>query len=342
MTDTTGTAAANGDGGSNGSGGSTDWGSIVDSIFEGVNGAIDTFYEAQEQKWAVIASNPCIGVVALEEFEATMYRPTMARAVGTASAISQALRRDIGESLRTLGHSGGTGTPLEVWLNNQIGTGPLTPTAEEPLTTLVGFLTMGASLGPGGIATLATIRGRLPTYAEIQAGIGTDERGLKVGPDVYLWANGVADNPTTAAEQSKARRIGRLRGARVRDEVDLWVLHQIAEVIPPGYGSPRQNLARLVGTDSGSGEFGIWVPGDPISETSKIGELIRLRDDIRERTILLDGRCVEWQAEQAELRRYAAETERADRLATAGAATTIAGYGAAVAAFVAVLALRRR
>ena len=272
--------------------------------------ATDLVREFSSGRFQALGSDPCAQEMQLREWDAEVYRRGVTQVAGTAAAISEQLQRAIAVSINTLGHSGQTGTPLEVWLNNNIGLGNLTPTAEEAGIATIGILTGGVGLSIAIPAALGRVRNRLPSAAKIRAGnVSSEEKGLQVGPGVYLWAPGVASNPTTPAQQRKARETGKLQGPAIADAINGWIQHQIDRVTPADFASARNRLARLVGSAEGSGEFGIWQQGDPVTATSKLGQLEAIRGEVRARREELDERC---EAEKAEASRLISEQQAAD------------------------------
>ena len=306
-------------------------GAGVDGVVGAANETIEFFASG---RFGALGGDPCAEQVQLREWEQTQYRPAAARLNGAAAAVSGTVIRGIEDSISTRGHSGRNGTALEVWLNNHIGTASLTPTHEEVGTAVVGVLSSGASVPAAAIATLRKIRDRLPTVAEIRAGVSTVERGLEVGPQIYLYKAGIP-NPTTEAEKRKSREGGRFVGPRISEEVDNWMVRQMDRVTPSSFPDARQRLERLVGTSAGSGAWGIWVPGDPISAGSKIGEMEAMRGDIRARLDDLDDRCQAQLAEHASLTRQQQESDIAFRRNALVA-------GASVALFTVIALARRR
>jgi hypothetical protein len=279
----------------------------VDAVLDGASNIVAEFTTG---RFAALGSDPCAQEMQLREWDAEVYRVNMARVAGVAAAMSSQLQRAIDRSIRTRGHAGMTGTPLEVWLSNNLGLPNLTPTAEEAGIATIGILTAGAGLAVAIPAALGRVRSRLPSVAAIEAGTVSDQRrGLRVGPDVYLWASGVADNPTTPREKTRARELGKLQGPAIASEVAAWIGHQVDTVTPPDFPSIRNRLNRVVGSSTGSGSFGVWEPGDPVAPGSRLGQLEAIRRDVRERRAELDARCVAAEEEGRSLTRQRQESD---------------------------------
>ena len=264
-----------------------------------VDNAVITWYNIATQQ-----ADPCNGANTIQSYEATVWRPNYLRATAAARRISERLAGFLTRSISTGGHSGGTGQPLEVFLLRWFGAGDELQGAEYllPPSALVG-LGLGPCLfpGPGCSAALhAWVRDRLPGPNQL---LGTEPipRTTENSPSSGVGLQG-----------SAGRR--KYTGPEIIAAVDAWREQQISEASPSALPRARAQLTELVGTWIGSGPWGIWqsptnpesaaqrtkqdnpenycpgvgslfdqiqlgdpTDGDPISQSSKVGEILRLR-----------------------------------------------------------------
>jgi len=290
-------------------GGGMGGGGTIDQLFEGIGGAIDGWYEREATKKTLRGENPCHFFASIEELWYGTVGPKWWKAWGVARKSSMKLQRAITEAIENQGKAKAnyyvTSTKLKTYLEGQVGEEALVPPGAYSLALLSG--PMAPAIIDGFISD------RLPSGNDILNGrVFKSEKGLQISNGIYLWATGLPTNPQTDAERLQLVNQGRYGGPVFSDLLNGWIEHQRNRVSPAGFLSARATLEKLVGNWEGTGPWGIWEEGDPVSSTSRVG----LLDDFRvtmfeEEYDEAQALCEEqrqWQRDQAEAGIGLAET----------------------------------
>mgnify|MGYP003627657766 CR=1 FL=1 len=251
-------------------GGPMDW----SWLFEGIDGAIDGWYQRESEKKSLRGYDPCHYFASIEELWYNNIGPIWWKAQGTARKTAMALERAINESITNQGKAKpakyATSTKLQKFVRQQLSDNDLVPPFAFAVALLAG------PFAPAVITDL--IKARLPSGSAILAGqVNRQERGFEVSPGVYVWGPGLPDEPSTDAEKSSCWQSGKYGGPGFAQVVDAWTAQQVARVVPAGYLSARAKLERIVGTWQGTGPWGIWQPADGFLDGSRIGFLDEFR-----------------------------------------------------------------
>jgi hypothetical protein len=256
-----------------GGGGMMSWQWIGDMVDNGVN----TQHQAAAFRQGARGHDPCIYFASIDELWATDVGPAWWKATSVANRVSYKLRRAIRESIRARGRhaQAASQTPLQDYLMNQIDPINLLPDAVVARLIVQGFaMPFGMSMATAPGQVLDTIRAYLPRGSDILDGsVSGSEKGLEIGPGVFLWAPGLPSRPQGEADNRRLRDHGRYIGPLIKQQVEAWVDQARERVVPAGFSSARMRLTNLTGSWEGSGDFGVWIDGDGYSRQSKIGYL---------------------------------------------------------------------
>jgi hypothetical protein len=283
-------------------GGGMGGGGTIEQLFTGIGGAIDGWYARESTKKTLRGENPCHFFASIEELWYGNVGPKWWKAWGVARKSSMKLQRAITESIdkqgRTpLGSHYVTSTKLKTYLEDQVGEEALVPPGVFVLALMAG------PLAPAIIDDF--IKDRLPSGNDIlNDRVERGEKGLQVSPGIYLWAPGLPTSPSNDTERHELSTQGKYGGPEFGELLDGWIEQQRNRVSPAGFLSARATLEKLVGNWEGSGAWGIWEEGDPVSPTSKIGFLDDFRvtmfeEEYDEAQALCEAQR-QWERDQAE------------------------------------------
>ena len=276
-----------------GGGGVMDWSWIGDMVDAG----IQTQHDVAEQRQRARGADPCVYFASIDEIWATNHGPAWWMATTTAAKVAEKLDRAITESIRRRGRASqaASQSPLEDFLVDQLGADELVPPAIITWMVIQGFLTSGASVAQAPAAVLAYIKDHLPRGSDILAGtVSGAEKGLEVGPGIYMWAPGLPTRPQGEADNRRLREQGRYMGPTIVAQLAEWTTVQRERVVPNGFLSARGKLTNLTGGWEGSGNYGIWVPSDGYAPGSRIGFLEDWRETFWAERAEAKALCRQW------------------------------------------------
>ena len=196
------------------------------------------------------AADPCMRLTRLQNQQIKAWRAAnrMLEGVTFWAAENQAAAS---QAVKNWGRpsSGVTGgKPFSVWLIDH----NLVPALVLPV-----ILTIGAAL-PGIIITL---NNQAPSNNgwNRPSSSNSSAQGIRLGPGVYVHN-------------------GRLRGSRVVTAWEDWKDYQLANAYAIGTGRPnwRSRLLQWVGQSSTAPRWKVWLPGDPVQASSKVGNAIEV------------------------------------------------------------------
>lgn len=227
--------------------GSVDYAALITSIFDGINDAVNLWYNISRQQ-----ADPCQAWINLGNWDTNIYRPNYRRAMTKARQLTVALQDHMENLIRTRGRSGGTGIPLERFIFEEMG--GLGGAAQElllPERQLGWIRPVCVAQILAGTPQLCVahitdaIRSHLPLADDIRNGTISPMETESLSPGIGLTEN-------------------RYTGTRIIEIVERWLDHQYREANPPEHPNARNKLINLVGTWEGTGPFGFWkAPDNP-------------------------------------------------------------------------------
>jgi hypothetical protein len=135
-----------------------------------------------------------------------------------------------------------------------------------PTPDLVGMAFLLGPLGPGplGLAHMDFIEDRMPSGQDIANGSyrgRMSNTGTQVSAGVYI-------------------KNGTYRGSKIRQLIERWIEYQSENVTSPDLADARSDLVRMVGSWTGSGEFGIWREQDGVAAGSELGNVLFMESEM--------------------------------------------------------------
>ena len=259
--------------------------------FEGlgnmINSGIETFHRETLNKQELRGNDPCLYWAAQEELYYGVIKDAVEKANGVAAKTSALLQMALHQSYKSRGYPSSKyvgGKDLGTFLGEELGLDALVPEG-----MLAGFgiaigLSGGAAAPFAAGALSEYIKDHLPSWADIRDGrIPINGKGVQMGNSgVFLWGEGLPANPSSSSQKRQIYESSqaKYRGRPIADAIALWVEYQRDNVAPPDYSSARRKLIDYVGTWEGSGDYDLWQPGDPITSTSKVGEINFVKADL--------------------------------------------------------------
>ena len=257
----------------------------VSAIIGAINGAIDGWYDREMQRRYVTAHDPCYARQEFTEYRMNVLGPAIRDALMAAQLVSDDGQRAINMSIHKWGR------PDTAYIRSMRFTDYLQENGVvlDNMSILLGLAVGGPVGAIIAAATFSeTLDERLSANGH-QAPSGSN-RGYKVGPGVYLY------DPSGAGKHAL---YGRLQGSEVRRAYWSWKTLQRLRVAPVDHNEWRDKLIRLVGRSRD--DWTIWREGDPWTEGSKMGALMRMQEIVESEEARVEQLCIE-------------ENARADRI----------------------------
>jgi len=278
-------------------GGGMDYADLNESITAGVSQK----YTDEIRKQEFLGNDPCGFQVALQQRWDMEARHPLYRVETLAARISDKLQTAITDSYRERGEPDPDyvgGEPASLWLLDKIGAADLIPQSVLGLAAFAGWASAGANIAfvPGLL--LAYVQERLPSGQQIVEGtVPVNGKGHQVSSGVFLYTSSCESNPTTQAERDECIEKGKYRGTRIAEELHEWAKYQQENVSPPNFSSARARLTNLVGSWKGTGEWGIWVPGNTVIPNSRLGSLYDIERFYKDTIAESKAECQYWRGE---------------------------------------------
>jgi hypothetical protein len=272
----------NGNGGSQVPSGAGAAGGVdIASILVAAQSIIANWHEITLAKQAQRGRDRCTYWAAQEELWWSTMQDEVADVIAAADKLALSLPAAISDSIQDRGVGSPTysgGKPAAAYMIDTLGIDNVLPPAVR--AAIAGGVVAGGFAAAPLIPALVIgeVTTRLPTAADIMAGrVPINAKGLKVSDGVYLYAG---DNiATTAAQKARAWTRGKYRGINVARAMRDWVDYQAAHVAPTTVANPRRKLIELTGYSTGTGPWGIWAAGDPVTPDSAVGQMRWIKQD---------------------------------------------------------------
>ena len=253
-------------GGSGGSGGSSGPSMPLDinSYIETAGREIDAWYAREDMRRQAAADDPCRAEVDVRGYLVQTVDPMVVQGYQLASQVKAQGDMAVQRALNQWGRPD----------SNYIGVDPFS-------VFVVGsnIITDPLFRGLPLPSAVIEVEGRLPVTSPPKGTRSGSDKGLQVGPGVYLWG-GPGKGPVYH------RNNGKLRGDMFRETWDAWARNTAQDAAPPARNTWRAKLALLVGSSD-------WDPGSPASPNSRLGGLDALKARLLAEADDLAGLCAD-------------------------------------------------
>ena len=233
---------------------------IIAAIFTGIDDAIDTLNENTRLNIQKAASDPCYAEVEMRGFFTEVMDPKISNIQVRINDLARDSRAAVRLSIQRWGRPDTSYSRSDRFADYLIENGAIPIDGVVAAGAALSGSPMGAAIAHGSYALF--VDQSMPGGDGRNPPSGTNG-GFRLGPGAYLYPN-VA---------------GELRGSKVRRLYFDWLRQQKARVVPADAPEWRDSLARLVGVSRD--DWTIWRPGDPIAPTSRLGDLLRRREEAR-------------------------------------------------------------